>query len=875
MVKSSTNSSATAAEEDGLSISSKEEQREGASTEIGARRRRTRTQDCNANDNHNNDDDVVVDDDCVIGGSNNIKNSKTEESSSSVVVVPHGGRTEIATKKNRRVTLYHKVRAMMPYSTTFWVSLLVFIALAAVCIVIVTTIALDRRAEREDEAIHLAEETGLYFSNQLDRAILPLFSIAQFATNLDIFKVLPAQIGSGGAPGSLPYLPRETNASSLLRNVTGLCDDPELVSRFISIASAIKETASMNGILVNLQLAPHGVICLLHPMNNTEDFEDGKFLDSSGAWGLDLLHDPRMMFIAQASLPNEDVTVAGPLALVQCPTCGNFFIARLPIFDPNHTIVDMNGVSYPRWGFATALIDWNRLVVQSGVYESFQERRGRAQYEFQLTRTDKLFNATDNTYQEKIVVLAGSLDSNPNDDSYANFQEVSKGHQLITVALATTNNEWEMHISYSNQDIQSWTIIVAVACFVVSGAIALLVYMVLRQKQAHYSMQAKTSAQDAKVETERNITAYFAHELRNPLSAIDSALQTIIEEDLPTSTQELIQGMKISSSLMASIMNNLLDARKLQEGMMEIRTHPLSLGELVDGVYKMMLPLTRSGVQFLVEKVRLTGREWVVGDSHRIQQVLSNMITNAIKYTLSGSIALRVSWTIDEQVCFEVDDTGPGIPKSEQERLFERFVQRGGAPGTGLGLAISRQICEIMGGSIQFESDPTVKPGTTCRVILPLELYSRPTDEDSSMLSPSLANTKELLTGPIRILIMDDVKMNRLMLQRRIERAIAPEAKITMAMNGEEALVLTEDHTFDIIICDQYMEEAGGVLVGTDVVIALRRNHVNALIVGCSGNDLNIEFMNAGADLVWGKPLPSNDQIIAQFREGLLARNLI
>lgn len=143
------------------------------------------------------------------------------------------------------------------------------------------------------------------------------------------------------------------------------------------------------------------------------------------------------------------------------------------------------------------------------------------------------------------------------------------------------------------------------------------------------------------------------------------------------------------------------------------------------------------------------------------------------------------------------------------------------------------------------------------------------------MLSPSLANTKELLTGPIRILIMDDVKMNRLMLQRRIERAIAPEAKITMAMNGEEALVLTEDHTFDIIICDQYMEEAGGVLVGTDVVIALRRNHVNALIVGCSGNDLNIEFMNAGADLVWGKPLPSNDQIIAQFREGLLARNLI
>lgn len=760
----------------------------------------------------------------------------------------------------------YEARALLGYTPILLVSFLIFAALCAACIAIVVTVSKERQAEREDEAVALATETGRYFSEQLDRAILPLFSIAQFATNLEIFETLPDQIGEAGEPGALPYLPSTVNSSSLRRNVTGLCDEPELVSRFVSIASGIKETSKMDGILVNIQLAPHGVVCLLHPMNNTEDFEDGKFLDSSGAWGLDLLHDPRMKYIALASVPSEDVTVAGPLALVQCPTCGDFFIARLPIADPNRTIVGLDGRAYPRWGFATALIDWKRLVEESGVYESFHGKNGDTRYEFQLTRTDRLFNESSDSYDEKVVVLAGT-------EGFERYQEV-KWHQTTMVALATTNNEWEMYVSYSNQDIVWWTAIITSVCIVLSFFISLLVYMVLRQKQTHANMQSETSAQEAKVETERNMTAYFAHELRNPLSAIDSALQAIVEEDLPANSKELIQGMKLSSSLMSSIMNNLLDSRKLQEGMMEIRSFPFSLSELVDGVYQMMLPLIRSGVQFRVEKVNLKGREWVIGDNHRIQQVLTNMITNAVKYTLSGSITLRVSWNEDDFVCLEVEDTGPGIPKSVQERLFERFVQRGGAPGTGLGLAISKQICEIMGGSIRFESDPTVKPGTNCIVLLPLITCSRTVEDGMKLASSSLETTKPI-GGAINILIMDDVKMNRLMLQRRIEKTIAPRAEITMAVNGEAALELARDRRFDIIICDQYMEEAGGVLVGTDVIIALRRDHVNSLIIGCSGNELQEEFMSAGADFVWGKPLPSNNDIINQFRQGLKDRNLV
>jgi signal transduction histidine kinase len=623
----------------------------------------------------------------------------------------------------------------------------------------------------------------------------------------------------------------------------------------------------MDHILVNVQLAPAGVICLLHPMNNTQDFEEGMYLDNTGAWGLDLLNDPVMRYIALDSIDEENVVVAGPQPLVQCPKCGNFFIARLPIVDPRHEIIGLDGVPYPRWGFATALIDWTQMVNSSGILHSFRNGYGGQgnsfdEFRFRLTRTDRKYNSTTEMYDETVVVLAESQE----------YESHLHGGNVV-VALETTDSEWKMHVGYPTDDINRRTYVVLSVCIVLSFFISWLVYTVLFQKQEHVDMEAATWAQEARVETERNITAYFAHELRNPLSAIDSALQSINEDAISPGSGELIEGMKLCTSFMSSIMNNLLDARKLQEGMMEIRSDPISLNELVGGIYKMMLPLVKPNVEFMVESHIERSREYVLGDSYRIQQVLTNMITNAIKYTLKGSIILRCSWGKgDANVWLEVEDTGPGIPKSQQVHLFERFVQRGGAPGTGLGLAISKEIVTMMGGVIRFESDPTVRPGTKCIVILPLEHLDSMEDYPKA---PSLVNDNDPIDEPIKILIMDDVKMNRVMLERRLKKAVTPNAEFTIAVNGEEALEVVRDSRFDIIICDQYMEEAGGVMVGTDVIIAMRRQHVEALIIGCSGNDLEAEFREAGADLVWGKPMPTNDEIIRQLRQGLRDRDLV
>ena len=375
-------------------------------------------------------------------------------------------------------------------------------------------------------------------------------------------------------------------------------------------------------------------------------------------------------------------------------------------------------------------------------------------------------------------------------------------------------------------------------------------------------MQYIRASQEAKVETERNMTAYFAHELRNPLHAIDSALNSM-PDGLPDVAQGLVDAMQLCTGFMSSIMNNLLDVRKMEEGKMTLTSAPISLEATLNSVHKMLLPSVRPSVAF--QSYCKTGEKgWVLGDSHRIQQVLTNVVTNAIKYTTSGSITLVIEWE-DENVRFECADTGPGIPVKEQKKLFERFVQRGGAPGTGLGLAIAKHLVDLTGGSICFHSDPTIKPGTSCVVKMPL-----------AVCEPPEVVVKEEhgrhIEEPLSFLLIDDVAMNRSMLSRRIKRGIAPNARITEASTGEEALVICGKQSFEVIVVDQYMEEAGGVMVGTDVVFAMRRMRIDSIIIGCSGNDMDDLFKEAGCDWVWGKPMPSNATTVKQLRSALVVR---
>ena len=730
------------------------------------------------------------------------------------------------------------------------VSILIFATILSAGLVLINVVARSNTNSNRVDVERLAVETGQFFANELDKATLPLFSLAQFATELDLFNDLPSQIGQAGETGALPFLNgtfvNGTFANGRIRrNTTGVCDQPDLVAKFNKIAQTATNNAKLGDVLHNVQFAPFGVICLSSPLVYV-DSVDGTVLNNSVAIGVDLLNTPQQQYLARETLKGESINIVGPRTIVQCPECGFYFIVRIPIVSMTDSI-EIDGQEYSRWGFATALIQWEKLVHRSKIYDQFSSENK----DFQLTRTDRIYNETTNVYDEVVVTLAQSEHYDP-----------ERSRNEIEHNLQTTNNEWKIVIQYAdNNSWKGWTTAI---CIVVALCISWLTYVTLVQKQNHSVMKGVTLVQEAKVDIERNMTAYFAHELRNPLCAIDCALLAM-PDDLPLETRELVVGMTLCSTFMSSIMNNLLDVRKMEEGKLIMRYEPFSLSKLVANIHAMILPTVKANVE-LIQIAETENRDWVLGDIHRLEQIMYNLVSNSIKYTKIGSITIYAGWDDAGNVRLECRDTGPGIPKEEQENLFERFIQRGDAPGSGLGLAIAKKLVTLMGGSIWFDSDPTQRPGTNCIAEIPLRTCDAPVEIDDQ--AKEVAPIEE----PISILIVDDITINRNMLRRRFEKCIAPNCVIQEVTTGEESLTVCgqDGKSFDVIIMDQYMNEAGGVMVGTDTIIALRRMNVQSYIIGCSGNDLDERFYTAGANLIWKKPLPSNTEIIQQLQAALV-----
>jgi len=416
--------------------------------------------------------------------------------------------------QSRWYLMKRNVSVLRKHPHIILLSLLVFIVFAAASMIMIAVLAQSQRDDLENERLEvrraaeeLAAQTGKFFSDQLDRAILPLFSMAQFVQELDIFHQLPNDIGlaggkdyvgsSEGKKGALPFNPWDPAVKNgpSHRNVTGVCDEPELVERFNQIAETIKENSKMEGVLVNVQLAPQAVVCMLYPQINYEDFDPPMYMDNTGAIGHDLYNDPNRTAIAQATVPSDKVVIAGPLSLVQCFKCAvaveRAFIARLAIEIPDVSVPGLNVTDpdtgkprvYNKWGFAVVLINWMELLNRSGVYEQFAKEGN----EFQLTRTDQKQNTTTKEYYEKVVVLAES-------PGFGATNSRGKRREIVSVKLDTTNNEWVMHVEVGDYEMidldtyPEWETGAYIGAAIVSVLFAAMFLTVLLEKRLNKSV---------------------------------------------------------------------------------------------------------------------------------------------------------------------------------------------------------------------------------------------------------------------------------------------------------------------------------------------------------------------------------------------------
>jgi len=354
-------------------------------------------------------------------------------------------------------------------------SLLLFVVLVVCGMFVVYGFENATIESRKQTATAVAEQTDLFFVRVLENAFTPLFTMSMFIQEVPEFHNLDLLIGDRCDPvldplnctesTSAPPMPGKEETHRDLSGIFNTAEGQEIQRKFDTIASGIKQNSGLGKALVNIQLAPKAVVSMLYPMVNCEDFidnprvEEGYCLNSTAAWGHDLLNDPARKGIASATVPAEGVVTAGPLNLVQG---GETFIARLAInMDPEegHKMI-VDNVTYPCWGFVVVLLDWTTLKEQSNIYREFQNEN----MQFKLTRTDVIND------EEVVKTIAESTNS-----------ELCAENN-VTLDLDTGDNDWVISVCYNEGFSPNYKVWAYPIIFIGSFIFMLLMMLVLVSK---------------------------------------------------------------------------------------------------------------------------------------------------------------------------------------------------------------------------------------------------------------------------------------------------------------------------------------------------------------------------------------------------------
>lgn len=368
--------------------------------------------------------------------------------------------------------------------------------------------------------------------------------------------------------------------------------------------------------------------------------------------------------------------------------------------------------------------------------------------------------------------------------------------------------------------------------------------------------------------------ANTSHELRTPLQGIIGLSEALIDKSSdPTQIEDL--SMIISSGRrLNSLVDDILDFSKLRNRDIVLVQKPVDLASLVDVIFKSNAPLVRGKNLELINAIP-TDLPAAFADENRLQQILYNLVGNAVKFTEAGHIKVSAQEK-DGQLLLGVEDTGTGIPENKREVIFQEFEQGDGSisrefAGTGLGLSISKRLVELHGGKMWVESE--LGKGSTFFFTLPLSAekaatVTAPEHKVASIVSSTLTKElpKSLFSSDgkeiIRVLVVDDEAINQQVIKNHLQ---GQRYQLTQAMNGEEALRIIENGAqFDLVLLDVMMPRMSGY----EVCQRIREKYLPSELP-----IIMVTAKNQVQDLVQGLGLGANDYLAKPFsKEEFLAR---
>jgi CheY-like chemotaxis protein len=303
----------------------------------------------------------------------------------------------------------------------------------------------------------------------------------------------------------------------------------------------------------------------------------------------------------------------------------------------------------------------------------------------------------------------------------------------------------------------------------------------------------------------------MSHEIRTPLNGVVAMADALARSELGPREREMVDIVRASSDTLERLLSDILDTAKIESGQITIEPAPFHLADVVRETAALWRPMAEEKGVSLMIGIGPEAERLVQGDVVRIRQILTNLVSNALKFTAAGEVRLNIEDGADDHVRFIVTDTGVGFEPDQRERIFGRFHQADGSitrrfGGTGLGLTISRDLADLMGGDLDCVSQPGVGSRFWFEIPLPT------VDAGQSGEVPVPHNEES--TVPLRILLADDHPANR----KVVEILLAGTgADLVGVVDGSEALEAFRGGGFDLVLMDMQMPVMDGLTATAEI----------------------------------------------------------